>query len=280
MIDEEVLSSALHELAEREETGTAPVERLVRQGHRARLGRAARTVALAAAAIGLAAGGTVVVAGAGEPAPVPLALAAQTTARTTFHFRMETRLEWISGYVLPEAPVQGGDDPVHDRRYWTQEFPTGWRPEWRQIGPDCFFRDAWGVWGRTSPCPGFTRPDPETAMLGVSASPGELLAQLRQAGQVSYAGRTGKGRQAIDSYRFTYQISAGEAVMTRTGTVDIDVANRRIVKVSYRDQYVLKRDHRPAQMREDVVLRLYDFGVPVDVPIPVLPSPGPSRSGP
>jgi hypothetical protein len=282
MIDEKILSGALRELAERDETGTPPVAGLLRRGHRARLGRTVRTVTVAAAASLLMAGGWAVVAGTGEPAPVPFALAAQTTARTTFHFR----LDFTEG-PISTAPWHGDYDPVHDRGTWTTEpvGPQGFFVEMRQIGSDCFSRyGPSGSWSWGQRCWPFTT-SPETAALGAAGTPGELLAQLKQAGPVTYAGRTGKGRHAVDTYRFTYRIATAppQWVATKTGTVDIDVTTHRIVKVRYRVDFAPKDGGTyRSPVSTNIVLTLNNFGTPVDVVAPTgarPPTATPGRTG-
>src|SRR5204863_6510777 len=131
-------ASALHELAERDDTGAPPVAGLLRRGHRARLGRGARTATVAAAASVLVAGGVAAaVADRGEPGPVPLALAAQTTTRSAFHFRLEATLV----PAIHAIRRHGGYDPVHNSAYW-QTDPMGPREFFfaeRQIGADCYY---------------------------------------------------------------------------------------------------------------------------------------------
>lgn len=271
MIDEKVLSDALHEIADHDDTGVPPVG-LLRRGRRARLGRAVRTATVAAAASVLVAGVVAVAGpGSGVSGPVPLALAAQTTAETTFHFRLDTEL-MLPGKLVETVPWEGQYDPVHDRGDKRTVEPYGHQLEERQIGSDCFFHNPQGEWYRMQRCGSFTDL-PETANLGEAADPGDLLAQLESAGKVSYTGRTGKGGNAVDTYRFTYTYTApaDQWIATKTGTVDIDVTSRRIIRVSY--QVDFSGDPHPVSIRVD--LRLDHFGMRVDVSPPANPLPVP-----
>ncbi len=93
-----------------------------------------------------------------------------------------------------------------------------------------------------------------------------MLAQLKRAGNVNYAGRTGSGSHAVDSYRFSYPFTIEKSPGTKSGTVDIDVTTRRIIKVSYR--MATTQSDGPVPVL--VVITLDDFGTPVDVAAPKL----------
>jgi hypothetical protein len=265
MIDEIELRTALHELADRDESPSAPIAGLLRRGQRARVGRVARTAgALGAAGVvlaGLALLPRPATSLEPEAQPVPLALAAQTTAQTTFHITMDTTMDTPHQVATP--PWDGKYDPIHDRGFL--RMPEA-HAEQRQIGPDCYLSDSAGRWYRGYGCWQASE-SPETAALGDSASPGDLLAQLKHAGNVSYAGRTGSGSHAIDSYRFTFPFSMAKYPATKSGTVDIDVTSRRIIKVSYRMAPTGSGD-RPVPVI--VVIRLDHFGTPVNVVAPKL----------
>jgi hypothetical protein len=257
MIDERDLRTALRDIADRDEPSSAPSTGLVRRGRRARVGRAARTAGAFGVAGAVLAGVTLhsttraAVPGA---EPVPLALAAQTTAQTTFHVRLAYTMDTPQRIASP--PWDGKYDPVHDRGFLT--LPEA-NVEQRQIGPDCYLNDSAGRWHQGYGCWRLSG-SPETGSLGDSANPGELLAQLKRAGNVTYAGRTG----SVDTYRFSYSGPLGEFTMTKSGTVDIDVTTRRIVKVSYR------MSSTKGLVPVLVVITLDDFGTPVDVAVPKL----------
>jgi hypothetical protein len=283
MIDEEKLSVALHNLAEPDETGPAPINGLLQRGRRARLIRFARTAGITMAAVAVAAG-LAAVARPRESGPVPLALAAQTTQRATFQFEQTFSLKGPTGEAIIPAgtPYRGAYDPVHDRGYRIQVMPgePHLTTEERQIGDDCYSRhsprDPWylssmsgerwsGCWRLTDSAEG--------SVLGISASPGDLLVELENAGQVSYAGRTDKGRHGVDTYRFTYRyaVDAGpddHRVLEKHGTVDIEVATRRVIRLAYGSTDVTgDRDGRYL-LAFSQELTLFGFGEPVVVKKP------------
>jgi hypothetical protein len=274
MSDEKELSAALHDLADREEPVTPPVDGLLRRGRRARLSRYARTATLTAAAGALITGVALIPQAAQKsPEPVPLALAAQNTAKTSFQVRFD-----IDHSVFGETREVGKYDPVHDRGYLDR---PGILFDQRQIGSDCYlsreltdpprpgkewFRAPGECWNPSDA--------PETEGAGATGSPGELLAQLKQAGKTSYVGRTGEGSHAIDTYRFRYQhLDEYDWIVRKTGTVDIDVSTQRIIKVSYRIQSRTEKTSDKTSdggwtVPADVVIRLDDFGTPVKVTAP------------
>jgi hypothetical protein len=121
MIDEQLLSSALHDLADRDEVGTPPLDRLLRRGRRSRRARNAATVTATAAIGALAAGAVLASPGANSRNagdPISLALAAQTTSQSTFRFKqthtsqLAANTEYNDGNV---SIVQGLYDPVNRR---------------------------------------------------------------------------------------------------------------------------------------------------------------------
>jgi hypothetical protein len=280
MIDDETLSVALHNLAEPDETGPAPIAGLLRRGRRARFNRLARTAGATAAAVAVVAG-LAAVARPSEPGPVPLALAAQTTQRATFHFEQTFSLENRAGETVipPGPPYRGAYDPVHNRGYRIQVMPGDphLTTEERQIGDDCYVHHGRGfVWQRSSMSdrrPGCWQltDSAEGSALGASASPVDLLAELENAGQVSYAGRTGKGTQKVDTYRFTYRYDAGDnehRTLEKHGAVDIDVATRRIVRLAYGSTDVTRDGNGRYLLAFSQELTLSGFGEPVIVERP------------
>jgi hypothetical protein len=123
MIDEQILSSALRELADRDEVGAPPLDRLLHRGRRSRRARnAAATTVAATAAIGALAAGTVLASPGGDSpnADVPrsLALAAQTTSQSTFRFKQTQTIQVDADMQFPDGIVsvaQGLYDPVNRR---------------------------------------------------------------------------------------------------------------------------------------------------------------------
>jgi hypothetical protein len=266
------LSRGLRKLAQSEPTSAPPVASLLRRGQQGRRDRHGRRLRLAGAAVAaslLVAGAVRTTTATQQSARVPLAFAAQTTEATTFGFRLETTLGGSGD--LHTLPWHGSVDPVHDRSYWRTDpmGSRGWFLETRQLGSACYARvPSSGSWRRDACCRNLTG-SPETAALGAAGDPRQLLTQLQRAGQVTYAGRDGAGR--VDSYRFRYVDTADEPAATKTGTVQIDVAKHRIVQVSYRVEYA-PTIHAGQQVERlasvQAVLRLEDFGAPVDVAVP------------
>ena len=247
MIDEKELSVALHHLVASDETGRAPIDGLLRRGRRARVNRIALTAGVATATVGLAAA-LAAVAPPDEPGRVPLELAAQTTQRTTFRFQQTFSFKGATGETVFQAgePYRGAYDPVHDRGYRTLVIPgePGLTREERQIGDACYSRQGrdapWYVSSMSATFAACWRltSSAEGSALGVSASPGDLLAELEHVGEVSYAGRTASGEHKVDTYRFIYRYSADtrpdeERTFEKHGTVDVDVATHRIIRVAY-----------------------------------------------
>ncbi|MFG2045511.1 hypothetical protein [Dactylosporangium sp. NPDC048998] len=123
MIDEQVLSFALHELADRDEVGAPPIDRLLHRGRRSRWARnAAGATVTATAAIGALAASTVLASPGGNSHnagdPRSLALAAQTTSQSTFRFKQTQTIQLDAHSQFPEGNVsviQGLYDPVNRR---------------------------------------------------------------------------------------------------------------------------------------------------------------------
>jgi hypothetical protein len=277
MIDEKELSTALHDLAERDEAGIPPVQRLLRRGHRARTGRAALAVTATATA------GALVAAAVGAAPhragrPVPLALAAQNSTQTPFRFTI-TGTTRLAGHTQTMTPATGGYDSARHRGYWKQGYF-----EMRQVGADCFARyvvdgaapNSWEL--VHSGCWSISAGSIDSVL--TSSSPGDLLDKLKTLGSVTYAGRTGSGSHAVDRYRFSYTEDSGVIVtLSYTGAVEIDVATGRITQVSF--QIKVKQSNPDFQVKmaseQQLVFSFHDYGAPVDVTAPddVQP-PGPS----
>jgi hypothetical protein len=280
MIDEKELSTALHHLAVSDETGTAPIDGLLRRGRRARFNRITLTAGVAVATVGLAAG-LAAVAQPDQPGPVPLDLAAQTTQRTTFRFEQTFSFKGPAGEtILPAgAPYQGAYDPVHDRGYRIRVMPGEPRltEEERQIGDACYFHvgqdTPWHVSSMSAKFPACWQltDSAEGSALGVSASPGDLLAELEHVGEVSYVGRTATGKHKVDTYRFIYRypVDVGpnqQRTLEKHGTVDIDVATHRIIHLAYGSTDVTGDRKYMLSASQDLTFSY--FGTPVVVQEP------------
>jgi hypothetical protein len=273
VIDEQTLTRGLHDLAERHEPGAPPVAALLRRGRRTRIGRAAGVFATAAV---LAVGSVYALTGVPPSGtqPVPLALAAQTTELTTFRFHEEGMTVEGLGGAGPTLPVDGAVDPVNRRGFAIAKWDGRRISEIRQFGDTCYSGfsppDGPDRWHR-APCGNDAMmQDPQSQALGRSASPGPLLKELREAGDVTHEGRSGSGADAVDTYRFSYAFTRvtyserPDNQGTRSGTVQVSVSTHRIVAVRYRTKY----DARRTEFTTD--LRLFDFGTPVEVEAPTV----------
>ncbi|MEN3307763.1 MAG: hypothetical protein V7603_3965 [Micromonosporaceae bacterium] len=122
MMDENVLSAALHELADRDQVGAPPIDRLVHLGRRSRHARNVGAATAAAAIAALVAVAVVTASADNKPAvrngTGSLVLAAQLTSRSTFRFTTTETLELRTGMLAKDGNVvitQGAFDPVGRR---------------------------------------------------------------------------------------------------------------------------------------------------------------------
>jgi hypothetical protein len=289
MIDERRLSTALHDLADRDETGPPPVQRLLDRGHHTRSRRTA--VAAATATAGALAVTALVIAPRTSrlpAAPVPLSVAGQTTQNTTFRFSLtvavdDRRLTITTGAYDPTSRKGSFKNDTHEAL---------------RVGPDCFYRNFFtlkvspsdpgilpsgvapsGDWQRAWTCGEF-----DMDALGSPLNPGTLLDRLSALGSVSYAGRKG----GVDLYRFSYtrriQVPGpgGDTVTDEyTGTVEIDARTKLISRVSYD---MVSKISRPDTLRgSDRVRRdlvFSDYGLPVQASTPASPFPPNPTSSP
>ena len=275
MIDEQILAHALHDLADREEPGAAPVERLLTRGHRSRNARAIAFTAGSTAAIVAAAMITVGVTGAfgpgsGRPhaaAEPSLALAAQTSVQTTFTFTMTIEDQGTGG--RPPIAWTGASDPGNGRYSLRADGGAKFH-EQRQIGDHCYLQvvpDAsWtvldGQCGRGS--------------LGTDGSlrtdPVEVLHQLQADNAVTYTGRTGSGATALDNWTFSIPEpnAAPEFDYTYTGTVSVTVATNLVDTVVIRSSIIPKDPGALDLVRVDslTTYTFRDYGAPVTIDVP------------
>jgi hypothetical protein len=104
---------------------------------------------------------------------------------------------------------------------------------------------------------------------GGSADPAVLLATVRRLGQVRLAGRSGSGAQALDTYRFQYQI-AGDASVQRhrlAGTIVVHHQSNLIARITM--QTTVTGTHPQiadsGRLTFRTVLTFSDYGLPVSV---------------
>lgn len=216
-MEQDPLSVALRDLADRQTVPAAPVEQVLRRGRRAKRVRAAGLTAVGAAAAAVVAG-ALGIGGAAPPEPAPgvavsseavltptmrLAAAADRTARNTFRLKWTYVISQRGGADAKEIYV-GAFDPVHRRGYlngpvsgMTQRFIGDdayvWRGKW-QKRPGRPTDAAVGTYG----APG------QLSALELSTAPGTFLKKLQALGKVTYVGRSGSGGAAVERYSFTY----------------------------------------------------------------------------
>jgi hypothetical protein len=277
-MDEMWLSSAMHGLAERDDVPSAPIEQLLRRAHRARQRRSASAVATPLMVGTLAASAGVLISNnLGQPtdlAPVPVALAAESTAETSFHFRVSMIGTTTAG--SPSVVTQdGGYDPVNEVGYIESRTAEGTYEE-RHIRHRCYLRDRVSEqWERhPEPCKEFDAFNLAAGQaLGKGSDPKAMLEQLKSLGSVRYLGRNGTGASALDTYSFSYDgpmhagvPNLGRPAVRFTGTVKIAVHDQLITEVRY--TRTAAADHKAVGAMTTVVIRLDSFGTPVTVPVP------------
>jgi hypothetical protein len=281
IIDEEQLSNALHQLADRDGSSRPPVQQLLQRGRRSRRRRTAATAATAlAAATAVAAGGFTAIGLTGQQpappvasaaaAPVSLALAANSTASAAFRYQLSTTVVLSDGSSSRETEV-GAFDPVREVGYLTVRGP--FPHEERRIKDTCYLLEDGhgdGLWQVLhAPCGEFDRTERTAGgQTGQSVNPQEVLAQLKTLGTVTYRGRTGSGAAAVDTYSYTSNaVLYGKFPVSYTGQVKVGVTTKKVAEVSYT---MTLRAPRPKDRERAVkiVISFADYGTAVDVAIP------------
>ena len=275
MIDDDLLTSALHELAGQEDAGVPPVGLLLRRGRRSRRTRLALFATVGVAGV---TGGAVLATGAPGPsgsAPiaehvsnaghVSLALAAQTTQRSTFHVAMKVTLGNAAGpsgsgpstYVMT---YEGAFDSANKRGYLKSTSGSQAKfAEERTIGNQCFTRGPNAKWiTNNQPCLGIGA---LATGVATATDPASLLDQLKSLKTTTYSGRTGTGAAAVDTWRIAYTQKTTGSTLTDTGTVTVNVATSRVAALSIRES------SSPSTW-SDVSLDFSDYGQPVNVVAP------------
>src|SRR5260221_13502070 len=107
---------------------------------------------------------------------------------------------------------------------------------------------------------------------GASADPAVLLAAVRGLGSVKFAGKSGSGARALDTYNFRYNIAGDASVKPHwlTGTIVVHDQSDLIAKITM--QTIVTGAH--PQIADGVpltfktVMTFSDYGVPVSVQAP------------
>jgi hypothetical protein len=107
---------------------------------------------------------------------------------------------------------------------------------------------------------------------GASADPAVLLAALRRLGSVRFAGKSGVGALALNTYHFTYDIAGDASVRPHqlTGTIVVHDQSNLIAKITMRTS-VTGADRQIADggwTTFKTVMTFSDYGVPVSVQAP------------
>jgi hypothetical protein len=107
---------------------------------------------------------------------------------------------------------------------------------------------------------------------GASADPSVLLTALRRMGSVTFAGQTGTGAKALDTYDFRYRIAGDGSVKAHelTGTIVVHAQSNLIAKITIRTTVTGSQPQLADGGRTTftTVMTFSDYGVPVSVQAP------------
>lgn len=107
---------------------------------------------------------------------------------------------------------------------------------------------------------------------GASADPAVLLAALHRLGSVKFAGRSGTGAQALDTYDFKYDIAGDTSVKPHqlTGTIVVHNQSNLIAKITMQTRVTGTNPQIADGGRTTftTVMTFSDYGLPVSVQTP------------
>jgi hypothetical protein len=107
---------------------------------------------------------------------------------------------------------------------------------------------------------------------GASADPAVLLAVARQLGSVTFAGKSGRGARALDTYRFSYGIAGDGSVKPHqlTGTITVHDQSNLIDEITMQTTVTGANPQiaDSGQLTFKTTLAFSDYGVPVSVQAP------------
>jgi len=110
---------------------------------------------------------------------------------------------------------------------------------------------------------------------GASADPAVLLAALRHLGSVKFAGKSGTGAQAVDTYDFKYHIAGDGSVKSHqlTGTIAVHDRSKLIAKIIMQTKVTTAQPQLGdgGWFTFRTVMSFSDYGVPVSVHAPTGP---------
>lgn len=264
-IDDETLFDSLRGLADDGAVAQAPVAQLVSRGNAA---RARRSGVRGAAGLGVASLAAVLAATTGSsptagPAPhdVSLALAADSTANTSYHVKVTTKLGDLAS--TPDLVLEGGFDTAHKNAYLTQ-IGVGWASfgAEREVAGVCYreWPAASGPWPwQKLPGGCFDSSD------GWVSDPDVLLRKLTSDGETKLLSRTGSGADEVDVWSYSYLVPRTWAggITKDTYAGEATVVGEHVVK--------LTQQVTDSEGMKDAGITTYefsDFGAPISVTVP------------
>ena len=257
MNSEEELSVALHVVADGADTPPPPVDELIRRGRRARM--LARSMVAAGVVVAVVGTTALTVAAVGprvaREADPPVDVAAAGGGDRDTSFRISRTWRTPDGRA---AFCSGGIDPAAQVGW--EKGNAGGRYEIRFVGGLQYLKPAGRPW-LAQPASGLT--DALTCNGPVeeyTVDPAAVVQSLREKGPVEYTGRTGRGDEAVDTYRFSYSIKGGR--LTYSGVISAGVTSRHVQRVTMN----LSGDG----VSDDFVTEFDGFGEPVRVTAPKL----------
>jgi len=107
---------------------------------------------------------------------------------------------------------------------------------------------------------------------GASADPAVLLAAVRRLGSVKFAGKSGSGARALDTYTFRYNIAGDASVKPHrlTGTIVVHDQSNLIAKITMQTSVTGASPQIAdgGRLTFKTVMTFSDYGVPVSVQAP------------
>jgi hypothetical protein len=225
--NEEELSVALHVVADSADAPPPPVDELIRRGRRARM--LARSMVAAGVVVAVVGTTALTVAAVGprvarEAAP-PVDVAAAGGGNRDTSFRISRTWRTTDGRP---AFCSGGIDPAAQVGW--EKGDAGGRYEIRFVGGVQYVKPGgrpWRAQSRSRLTNSLTCDGPVDEY---TVDPAAVVQSLREKGPVEYTGRTGRGDEAVDTYRFSYSIKGG--LFTYSGVISAGVTSRHVLRVT------------------------------------------------
>jgi hypothetical protein len=265
--EDEAVRGALRTMAVAQPVGDAPIDTLLRRGHRARARRVAVIGAAAGLGVAAVASAVAVVASPSPPPRAPQIPLATTPA--SFHIKITMAAYQTSGHLT----ATGAFDPATRDGYLTQLESNGRVGPVAQIevGGLCYEPGPWPVgghleWRRLSwGCFTFGEETGTISDSGPAADPDGLLRQLAASGDAKLVGTQGGGDHEMQNWAYSYVSYRGPNGVGRfTGTMTVDVTQKHVIRLTMAPQ-------GPGSASRDTEENIYefsDFGAPVRVSAP------------